>query len=63
VNEMGRVAQKSLQIAAGGLTDAQAAKLSGADLHQLANVTKAGTAVGAGKDGARVEQLIAGISG
>lgn len=60
---MGRVTQKKLQVTAGGLTDAQAAKLSGADLQQAADVTQASTTVGAGKDGARLEQLKAGISG
>lgn len=60
---MSRVTQKALQVAASNMTDAAAAKLSGADLQQAANVIKAGTTVGAGKDGARIEQLIAGISG
>jgi hypothetical protein len=63
VNDMGRVAQKLLQVRAGAITDAAAAKLSGADIMQLADVTVASTTVGAGKDGARLEQLKAGITG
>ena len=43
-----------------GLTADQAIKLSGADLMQKALVTKAGTSVGAGKDGARLAQLAGG---
>lgn len=60
---MGRVSQKMLAKRAGNLTDAQAATKSGADLQQLAMVTEASTTVGPGKDGARLEQLKAGISG
>jgi ribosomal protein L18 len=60
---MSRVEQKKLQKDNSNMTDAAAAKLSGADLAQAAQVTKASTTVGPGKDGARVEQLVAGISG
>lgn len=56
-----RVTQKQLQIKAGGLTDAQAAKLSGADMQQLALATAASTSVGPGKDGARLAQMEAGF--
>ena len=56
-----RASQKSLQIAAGGLTDAQAAVKSGADMMQAALVTQGSTTVGAGKDGARLEQIKAGF--
>ena len=44
-----------------GLTTAQAVTKSGADLMQAANVAAAGTTVGPGKDGARIEQMKGGV--
>lgn len=56
-----RATQKALQIKAGGLTDAQAAVKSGADMTQAALVQAASTTVGPGKDGARLAQMEAGF--
>ena len=43
-----------------GVNATDRVKLSGADLMQKALLTKAGTSVGAGKDGARLAQLANG---
>jgi hypothetical protein len=59
VNDGARQEQKRLATAL-GLTTAQVAAKSGADLHQAEAALKAGTSVGPGKDGAYLAQQAGG---
>jgi hypothetical protein len=52
--------EKSRLATKAGISVTQAAKMSGADLHQAALAAAAGTSVGAGKDGATLMRLAGG---
>ena len=60
---MSRSTQKKMKTMAGAkvASDTAAIKMSGADLQQAVLTNLASTSVGAGKDGARLEQMSEGF--